>query len=112
MGENDIEVLAAGIDDCCQTDDLRTGSDNDDELELTIVLEMDVTVIELWGLFHCCMLFYFFSTGSKYVSGRLGLNISLQYITVTRSCVSERLMMLWVYPGSMMTLWMWSPLTS
>ena len=35
-------------------------------------------------------------TGSKKVSGRSGLKISLQYITVTRSSVSLRLIMLWV----------------
>ena len=35
-------------------------------------------------------------TGSKKVSGLPGSKTSLQYITVTRSSVSERLMMLWV----------------
>ena len=35
-------------------------------------------------------------TFSKKVSGRPGLNTSLQYITVTKSSVSERLMMLCV----------------
>ena len=35
-------------------------------------------------------------TFSKKVSGLFGLKISLQYMTVTRSSVSERLMMLWV----------------
>ena len=44
------------------------------------------------GIFH----FFYFSTGSKKVSGRLGSKISLQYITVTRSCVSDKLMILWV----------------
>ena len=40
-------------------------------------------------------------TFSKNVSGLLGSKISLQYITVTRFSVSLKLMMLWVYPGSM-----------
>lgn len=40
-----------------------------------------------WISIHC-------TTGSKKVSGRSGSNVSLQYITVTRSSVSERLMML------------------
>ena len=35
-------------------------------------------------------------TGSKKVSGLFGLKISLQYITVTKSSVSERLMILCV----------------
>ena len=42
-------------------------------------------------------------TGSEKVSGRAGSKISLAHITVTGSCVSDRLMMLWVYPGSICT---------
>ena len=41
-------------------------------------------------------LYVFLSTFSKNVSGRVGSKHSLQYITVTRSSVSDRLMMLWV----------------
>lgn len=40
-------------------------------------------------------------TGSKKVSGLFGSKISLQVITVTRSSVSLRLMMLCVQPGIM-----------
>ena len=42
-------------------------------------------------------------TFSKKVSGRPGSNTSLQYITVTKSSVSERLMMLCVKPGNICT---------
>ena len=42
-------------------------------------------------------------TFSKKVSGPPGSNTSLQYITVTKSSVSERLMMLCVYPGNICT---------
>ena len=51
-------------------------------------------------------------TFSKYVSGFCGSKISLQYITVTRFSVSDRLMMLCVYPGNMWMHWILSPLTS
>ena len=40
-------------------------------------------------------------TGSKKVSGFFGSNTSLQVITVTRSSVSDKLMMLCVHPGIM-----------
>ena len=42
-----------------------------------------------------------FHTGSKKVSGLFGSKTSLQVITVTRSSVSLRLMMLCVQPGIM-----------
>ena len=41
-----------------------------------------------------------YCTGRKYVSGLSGLNISLQYITVTRFSVSLKLIILCVYPGN------------
>ena len=51
-------------------------------------------------------------TFSKNVSGFFGSKISLQVMTVTRSSVSERLMMLWVHPGIIYTASILSPLTS
>ena len=83
-----IEVLTAFVDNRRQTDDFGACAHNDEKLQLPVILEL-------------CHIRYF--TGSKKVSGLLGLKISLQYITVTRSSVSERLMMLCVYPGSMWT---------
>ncbi len=76
-----VEILAAFIDYRCETDNLRAGADNNQELEFSVILEL-------------CHILYL--TGSKKVSGFSGLNISLQYITVTRFSVSERLMMLCV----------------
>ena len=54
-----IEILAAGVDDGCKADDLRTGSDNDTELEFTVLLPLYITIIE-FGLFivHSNLLFY------------------------------------------------------
>ena len=73
--------MTAFVDDGSKADNLRTGADDNKEFEFAVVFEL-------------CHIAYF--TGSKNVSGLLGLKTSLQYITVTRSSVSERLMMLWV----------------
>lgn len=40
MGENDVKVLAALIDDGGETDNLGTGANNDYQLQLAIVLEL------------------------------------------------------------------------
>ena len=50
--QDDIEVLAAGVDDGCQADDLRTCAHDNDEFELTIVLEVNVAIIKFRLLFH------------------------------------------------------------
>ena len=42
VGKDHIEILAAGVDDCCKTDDLRTGSNNDDKLKFAVILEVYV----------------------------------------------------------------------
>ncbi len=83
VGEDYVEVFAAFVDGGCKTDNLGSGADDNEQFQFAIVGEMYVGIIG----FH-------FTTGSKYVSGWLGSKISLQYITVTRSSVSERLMML------------------
>lgn len=83
MGKYHIEVSATFVDDRCQTYDFRTGADYDNKFEFSVFLEFDIRVIVFrLSIFH---IVYCFSTGSKYVSGRSGLKISLQYITVTRS---------------------------
>ena len=46
MGKDDIEVLAALVDDSCKADDFRTCTDNDTELEFTILLPVDVGLVE------------------------------------------------------------------
>lgn len=84
VGEYYIKVFAAFVDCGCEADDFWTGANDYKEFKFAVVGKMDVCIIS----------FHF--TGSKNVSGWLGLKISLQYITVTRSSVGERLMMLWV----------------
>ena len=80
-----VKVLTALINHCSKADNLRPCANNNQKLQLSIVLKL------------CHISFYLFHfTGSKKVSGLFGLKISLQYITVTKSSVSERLMMLWV----------------
>ena len=85
MRKDAVEVLAAFVDYRCQADDFRACAYDYQKFEATVVLEGYVAIV--------CFQFHY-STGSKYVSGLLGLKISLQYITVTRFSVSERLMML------------------
>ena len=87
MRKDTVKILAALVDYCCKTEDLWTSANDDQKFETAIVLEGNVAIV-------CFKVHY--STGSKYVSGLFGLKISLQYITVTRFSVSERLMMLWV----------------
>lgn len=82
--EHYIKVFAAFVDGGCEADDFRTRANDYKEFKFAVVGKMDVCIIS----------FHF--TESKNVSGWLGLKISLQYITVTRSSVGERLMMLWV----------------
>ena len=48
-------------------------------------------------IFHAMSSFY---TVSPKVSGLPGSNCSLAHIKVTKFSVSDRLMILWVYPGS------------
>ena len=91
--EKHVEVLPRLVDDGGEADDLRPRSHDDQELYPPVVCEVYVRVVYLE--FHVIQ-FFSCSTGSKYVSGRPGSNTSLAYITVTRSSVSERLMMLWV----------------
>ena len=91
--EKHVEVLPCLVDDGGEADDLRPCPDDDQELYPPVVCEVYVRVVCLE--FHVIH-FFSCSTGSKYVSGRAGSKTSLAYITVTRSSVSERLMMLWV----------------
>ena len=56
------------------------------------IVQTSLTLFSLNRNVNC----YRYFIGSKNVSGFSGLNTSLQYITVTRSSVWERLMMLWV----------------
>ena len=81
MCQQAVEILPALIDYCGQADNLWSRTNDDKQLQLTVIFEL-------------CHIVYF--TGSKNVSGLFGSKTSLQYMTVTRSSVSERLMMLWV----------------
>ena len=92
VGEDHIEIPPAFADDRRKADDFRPRAHDDHEFESAVILELYVRIVEFrLSVFHMT---YCFSTGSKYVSGRSGSKVSLAYITVTRSCVSERLMML------------------
>ena len=42
MCEDDIEILAAFGDDCCQTDNLRARTYYDTELEFAVLLPMNI----------------------------------------------------------------------
>ena len=86
VGQDGIEVLPAFGDHGGQTDDLRPGAHNNQQLQSAVFLPGHVAVIHSLSSY----------TGSKKVSGRLGSKGSLAHITVTRFSVSERLMMLWV----------------
>lgn len=52
MGENDIEVLTALVDDCGKADDLRACANHDDELQFAILLPVYVAIIKFRLLFH------------------------------------------------------------
>ena len=52
VGEDDIEILAAFGDDGGETDYLGTGADNDNEFQLTVVLELYVGIIKFGLLVH------------------------------------------------------------
>ena len=80
MRQDRVEILPALVNNRRQTDNFRARPHNDQKLQLPVIFEFS----------------HIYFTGSKYVSGLFGLKISLQYITVTRFSVSERLMMLWV----------------
>ena len=45
VGENDVEVLACLVDDCCKADDLGTCAHDDEQLEFAVVLEVDIGII-------------------------------------------------------------------
>ena len=45
MCQDTVEVFATLVDDRCQTDDLWTGSDDDQEFEAAVVLEGYVGVV-------------------------------------------------------------------
>lgn len=45
MGENDVEVFAALVDDGCETDNLGPCADDYQQLEPAVVSKMYVTVI-------------------------------------------------------------------
>ena len=66
MGEDDIEVLAALVDDGSKTDDLRACTDNDTELEFTILLPLYIRESNLGVLGSMIVYVYLLlSTGSK-----------------------------------------------
>ena len=48
VGQNDIEILAAFVDNCCKTDNLGTCADDYDELQFAIVLEANIAIIVFW----------------------------------------------------------------
>ena len=68
VSKNDIEILAAFIDDCGKADDLGTGADDDDQLQLAVVLPLDITIIE-FGLLDIhitliLLVFFLYSFGT------------------------------------------------
>ena len=52
MGEDDVEVLTALVDDGGQADDLGAGADDDAEFEFAVFLPVNVSIIKLRLLFH------------------------------------------------------------
>ena len=80
VGQNGVKIPAAFFDNGGQADDLRAGTHDDQQLELAVVFERN---------FHLY-------TFSKKVSGFLGSKGSLAHISVTKSSVWLRLIMLWV----------------
>ena len=57
VGKDYIKVLAALVDDGSKTDDLRACTDNDTELEFTVLLPVDVGIIEFGLFFHIVLMF-------------------------------------------------------
>ena len=103
-----VKVFPATLDNRSQSDNLRTGTATNHNLGAPVIFPCKI-------VFHKNLLTSTSThsyTGSKKVSGWLGLKISLQVITVTRFSVSDRLMMLWVQPGIMWTASILSPETS
>ena len=49
MGENDVKIFAAFVNDGGEADDFRARADDDEQLELAVVLELNVVVVR----FHC-----------------------------------------------------------
>ena len=45
MRKDTVEVLAAFVDHCCKSDDLRTRTDDYQEFEATVVLELGVAIV-------------------------------------------------------------------
>ena len=100
-----VKIFPAALDNRSKPDDFRTGAAANHDLGAPIIFPIKI-------VFHKILLLttsIFSYTGSKKVSGCLGLKISLQVITVTRFSVSDRLMMLWVQPGIMWTASILSP---
>ena len=54
MGQNDVEVFAALVDDCGKTDYLRAGADYDAKFEFAVFLPRNITIIEFRLLIHMC----------------------------------------------------------
>ena len=42
MGEDDIEVLACLVNDCCKSDNLRSCAYNNEQLKFTVLLKVDI----------------------------------------------------------------------
>ena len=89
MRQDGVEVGAALVDDRRQPDDFRAGADDDEKLEFAVVGERDFAIVHIANI-------AFYSTGSKYVSGRFGSKSSFAHIRVMRGSVSDKLMMLCV----------------
>ena len=87
--QDGVEVGTALVDDRRQPDDFRAGADDDEKLELAVVGEGDFAIVHIANI-------AFYSTGSKYVSGRFGSKSSFAHMRVMSGSVSDRLMMLCV----------------
>ena len=76
MGEDDVEIAAALVDDCGKADDFGARAHDDAKLELAVVLPLYVGIVEFGVLlFHCFWDFYIFQIeilGGKSFCGNIG----------------------------------------
>ena len=47
MGQHTVKILAALIDNSSQTDDLRSGAHNNQQLQFSVVLKRNIRIIQL-----------------------------------------------------------------
>ena len=62
MGEDDVEIAAALVDDGGKADDFGAGAHDDAKFQFAVVLPLYIGIVVFGVLVH---FFYLFSTGSK-----------------------------------------------